>query len=385
MPVPAVIVCCSGWMALAGWLGAALSAGAASDEPGSGRTGQPALAWHVAGEGRGTPAVHSKRAYFLSKRHEVVAVDVTTGRVQWRRPTRGPGDTTAGTVIVASAFGIVAGDGGLVAFTADGRERWRFHTGEDELVGVYLGEASDGRVFTGSLAGRLLAIDAASGSLSWATQVASDGKTTVFAPVVAGGVVIAGFTSFGSAPAGGLVAVDATTGRVRWRRWLPFQDRTRAPRAFAGGPVVAGRTVLAAGQDGAIHAFEIATGRPGQSTAAPRTTPDGSYEYRSMAVRGSLLVVASLSGLVTAYDLSVRRERWRRQPVPASVVFGIAVGDGAAYVPYLSGRLVALDLESGRERWRTSDPAAEFSWKPLAADGLVLASSSTAGYFAFRP
>ena len=33
-------------------------------------------AWVVAGQGRGVPAVDKARAFFISKRHEVLAIDI---------------------------------------------------------------------------------------------------------------------------------------------------------------------------------------------------------------------------------------------------------------------------------------------------------------------
>jgi outer membrane protein assembly factor BamB len=149
---------------------------------------------------------------------------------------------------------------------------------------------------------------------------------------------------------------------------------------------VVGPLVVVASQNGAIHAFDAATGALAWSLPPSASPPlGGSHDYRSLVVAGGSLIAASLSGLVTAYDLASRRERWRRQPVDASVVFGIATDGRTVYVPYLSGRLVALDVVDGAERWRTSDPSSDFSWRPLAAAGRVLASSSSAGFFAFRP
>jgi outer membrane protein assembly factor BamB len=379
------IVCCQGLIAVAGWLGAVLATGVVSGRT-EVRTGQPAVVWHLPGEGRGTPAVRGDVAYFLAKRHELVAVDLATGTLRWRRPTDGPGETTAGSAVVAFSRTVVAGDGGLIAFTHSGREAWRFRPEDEGLVGVYLGDGTDTRVFTGSVTGRLWAVDVSTGLPAWSVPVVSDGRTTVFAPIVSGPFVIAGFTSFGNVPRGGLVCVDASSGRVRWRTWLPSARRSDVGRAFAGGPIAAGHVLVAASQNGAIHAFEAASGAVAWSLP-PSSPPalSGSYEYRSIAITGRSLVASSLGGLVTAYDLISRRERWRRRPVDASVVFGIATDGRAVYVPYLSGRLVALDIDDGEERWRTSDPSSDFSWRPLVAAGRVLAASSSAGFFAFRP
>ena len=103
-----------------------------------------------------------------------------------------------------------------------------------------------------------------------------------------------------------------------------------------------------------------------------------------MALAGQWLIAGSLTGRVTAYDLATRQERWRRVPITASIVFGIATDEHTVYVPYLSGPLVALGVEDGVERWRTGPDTSEFSWKPLITAGRLLAASSAAGFFAFR-
>ncbi len=45
----------------------------------SGGAAVAAPRWRVAGEGRGVPAASGSTAYFLTKRHEVIAVDAGTG------------------------------------------------------------------------------------------------------------------------------------------------------------------------------------------------------------------------------------------------------------------------------------------------------------------
>jgi outer membrane protein assembly factor BamB len=108
-------------------------------------------------------------------------------------------------------------------------------------------------------------------------------------------------------------------------------------------------------------------------------------DFRPLALAGPLLIAGSLTGEVAAYDLATRRERWRRVPVTASIVFGIAADAHTVYVPYLAGPLIALDAGRGIERWRTDPDASGFSWKPLVVAGRLLAASSSAGFFAFRP
>jgi len=368
-----LIACCRDALTVAGWLAAWMpAAGPTVVQPA--RDGPPEIVWRVQGEARGTPALVGHTAFFLSRHHELVAIDVRSGQVNWRRETRGPGATTAGTSVVATPTTVIAGDGGLVAFTHAGAERWRFASEDGGNAGVYLGERAGSLLLAGSAAGRLWALDADSGVVRWSLGVGNRRHATVFAPVVADGVVLAAFTSFDDLRVGGLVAVELATGRQLWHR----------PLAFAGGPLVAGSLVLAAQQDGSIHAFDRRSGTARWSL--PPATPsawDGP-EFRTLALAGPLLIAGSLTGRVTAYDLATRQERWRRAPLSASIVFGIASDERTVYVPYLSGPLVALGAENGAERWRTGADTSGFSWKPLIVAGHLLAASSGAGFFAFR-
>jgi hypothetical protein len=72
--------------------------------------------WHVAGEGRGMPAASGSTVYFLTKRHEVVAVDASTGKARWRRTTGEPGHETLGSSILVSGSVVMVGDYAVIGF-----------------------------------------------------------------------------------------------------------------------------------------------------------------------------------------------------------------------------------------------------------------------------
>jgi outer membrane protein assembly factor BamB len=379
--VAALIACCRDVLVVVSWLAAWVSSGGAT---GPSLVNEPParVIWHVQGEGRGTPAVHGSTAFFLSKHHQLIAIDYDSGRVRWRRSTGGPGPTTAGTSVIVTPSRVIAGDGAVIGFTHDGREVWRFDSGATAHAGAYLGGTTAGIVSTGSAAGRMFALHAESGDVRWSIDVAGNSSVTVFAPVVDGDRVFAAYTQADDLRHGGIVSVDVATGRVVWRRTLPrAPDGTR--RGVGGGPLPTSQFVLCAGDDGTIYALERSTGALRWSLASSPVGSRGTFEFRPLALAGDLLIAGSLAGSVTAYDLATRRERWRRAPMNASIVFGIATDGRTVYVPYLSGRLIALDAEDGLERWRTSADAYGFSWKPLIAAGRVLATSSSAGFFAF--
>ena len=98
--------------------------------------------WHVAGEGRGRPAADWSTAFFLSKRHEVVALHAQSGQVRWRASTGQPGESTNGSAVALAGDIVAAGDYNVVAFDrATGEFRWRFEPDDGYGPGIYLGDA----------------------------------------------------------------------------------------------------------------------------------------------------------------------------------------------------------------------------------------------------
>src|SRR5262249_14724203 len=87
-----------------------------SFQGGPAKPAAPLVVWHVDGAGRGRPAIDGGSFYFLSNRHEVVALDATKGTERWRQNTNEPGAATEGSAIVIAGPVIVAGDYNLVAF-----------------------------------------------------------------------------------------------------------------------------------------------------------------------------------------------------------------------------------------------------------------------------
>ena len=205
------ITCCRDALAVASWLAAWMQAAVPATAPPA-REVSAEVVWNVPGEGRGTPALLGRTAFFLSRHHELVALDVRSGQMRWRRETRGPGATTAGTSVVVTPTTVVAGDGGLVAFTHAGVERWRFAPEHGGNAGVYLGDSAGNVLLAGSSVGRLWAMDTESGVVRWSLDVGKGRRATVFAPTVADGIVLAAFTAFDDL-----------------RRLLQRLRRTRAP------------------------------------------------------------------------------------------------------------------------------------------------------------
>ena len=341
--------------------------------------------WQVAGEGRGVPAVFGSNVYFLTKRHEVIAVDGAAGTVCWRRNTGEPGDETLGSSVIVGDDVVMAGDYAILAFDAStGMRRWRFDPTDGYGPGLYLGGAADGVAFAGSPSGRLYGVTIADGNPPWSVQPVAPPKTTVFKPKVAGDVVISGYTTFDRPIAGGLVVVDRASGRERWHRAFP-PATAEAATGFGGGPVVLGGLVIAASGDGRIHAFDRETGLPRWVLPAV-VRADGrpqDRDWRALALSGSSLVAGSVTGILTMIDVGARQERWRyAHPEGGSIGLRIAADAGSVYVPHLGGRLVALRARDGRKLWEIGGFSDGFNWAPAIARQRIYAAASRTGLFA---
>ncbi len=221
----------------------------------------PVVMWHTDGAGHGRPAIDGGSVYFLSSRHEVVALDASNGTERWRQNTNEPGATTEGSAIVVAGPVVVAGDYNLVAFDRiNGTFRWRFVPAVGFAPGIYLGDVSRGLVFAGSPAGRVYAVSSLSGELVWSAVVATDGHTTVFQPATDGTDLVAGFTTFVSPHTGGVVVLDPITGHERWRATFPQAHDPRIGTGSTGNPILVGDLVVASSGDGTIYGFDRAKG-----------------------------------------------------------------------------------------------------------------------------
>jgi outer membrane protein assembly factor BamB len=355
-----------------------------------GQESVPRRVWHVPEPGRGGPAADDTSAYFLSKAHEVLAVDIATGNVRWRRPTFEEGEALSGAALLVDGESVVVGDYNLLAFNRHtGGLRWRFVPADGYGPGIYLGTVSDGLALAGSPSGHLYAVDVESGALRWSTEVASDGKTTVFSPVASASAVAAGFTEFTAPNGGGVVVVAKDTGRVLWKQRFPSPADPSLGTNWAGGPILVDDEVIASSGDGNIHAFDAGSGAlrwtiPKVSGPSPFPVA-ADRDFRALALAGALLVCGSLTGQIVAFDRVSREERWRFTGTGlGSTAFRIAAIDGVVYVPFANGRLVALGAADGRELWRLGDWTSGFLWPPAARGGAILLSGAGDGMSAVR-
>jgi outer membrane protein assembly factor BamB len=144
-------------------------------------------------------------------------------------------------------------------------------------------------LYTGTDAGTLYALDAASGAVVWATAVSA---AVTASPALAGGVL---YVPTGD---GRVVAVDAATGAILW------QAVAGTTGAIAEQPAVGGGLVFTGSVDGWVRAFD-ASGC-GASTCGPlwSARPEPSQPITGApAVSGGQVYVGTGSGTLVAYGL----------------------------------------------------------------------------------
>jgi outer membrane protein assembly factor BamB len=342
---------------------AALAALSLASSPVLGPSSSSLTPIHLHGaDGWGRPAVHGSVVYYLSRHHELYAVDRDTGATKWRRTLRHAANRgTAGTSVVVERGTVIVGDDDLFAFDAEsGVPRWRFSSQVDNGPGPYLGSAAEGVVYAGSASGHVYAIDIATGRPAWVGGPYGT-HAVVYAPVVKDGLAVAAYTDFTEVRRGGVVVHDAATGALRWHTPFPVPAST-LPSGAAGGPVIANEMVVAASSDGSLHGFRRESGEIAWSL--PPLASMGE-DYRAGLFRRNMLLVASLSGVLVALNVQSLKEQWRySSPEDGSIAFDIAADEETVYVPFASGRMTAVDFATGHERWRAGTTHRRFEHVP---------------------
>jgi len=174
----------------------------------------------------------------------VTATDARTGQVVWQitKPPKWGTTYTFNPPVVSGDTVFVSGEVGEVyaLAAATGEERWHVETRSYNSSP----SVADGRVFLSNRfdPAAMLALDAATGRKLWRRTL--DESDTWYAPAVAGGRVFVGTVG------GRLHALEPATGRLLWTRQLSN---------YQWGPLVVGDDTLYANLGG-LAALDVATG-----------------------------------------------------------------------------------------------------------------------------
>lgn len=168
---------------------------------------------------------------YLGAGPNLIAIGLVDGRIRWTQAVSKVGrigtPTAAGGMVYAatgldgsdrSVYGVVALD------AATGAQRWRFVSPTRAVV--YTPAVVDGRAYIVGEDRRVTALDAANGTILWATATKEVNEAV---PAIADGLV------FVAGNGGAMNALDAGTGVIRWT--VPY-------RGVPYGPTVVGGYVL---------------------------------------------------------------------------------------------------------------------------------------------
>src|SRR5688572_13283911 len=260
---------------------------------------------------------------------------------------------------------------------------WSRNLGDGrEKQGLRQRPAVDGeRLYISDDAGRVLALNAATGDTIWDSEVARTGKKGSIwlfwkrrtidggisgGPAAGGGVVVAGGRN------GQVVALDPETGAERWRE--------NATSEIISSPVIAEGQVVVRSNDGKVFAFDVNTGE--RRWVFDRGLPNLSVRGNGSPVAagpliylgyddGSVLAVRAADGGLAWEQLIAEPEGRSDLDRMADVDGELAVTDSELFAASFGGQAVAISLQNGRPLWNRE--LTSYGGLALAGDRLVVA------------
>ena len=317
-------------------------------------------------------SIADDRVYAAShKAGEVVALNLTNGRLLWRAKTRAP--LSGGTASSPELVVVGASDGQLFAFdAANGHGRWNIRLNGEVLAPAAI---SPKLIAVRTVDGKLHALRPEDGHELWVTeqQVPRLSLRGTASPVISGDLVLSGFDN------GKVVALSSGDGSVQWEATVtPPHGRTELERLDdIDSPVrVAGRDVYAVGFQGKVAMLAIDTGQVWWSHEAS--------SYRGLTVDEDTLYVADSDGVVSALKTRTGAEVWQQKALLHRGLSPIAVMDDTIVVGDFQGYLHFLDKASGALAARVATGGTRISTQPLVVGDMVVVVTDRGQINAYR-
>ena len=285
-------------------------------------------------------AVEGGRVFATTGFAELVALDAASGAVIWRQ-SFDAGVGGAPTVAGGAVF-VVARDGSAWAIDAqDGKVLWQIAgtPGTAGMSGVSAPAIADKTVIFPFASGEMLAVDRATGVPVWQARVAGSRPGRGYATVsdLTGDPVVLGGTVYAGSSAGKLVALDAATGE---RRWSADEGAT-SPVQVAGG------SVFLVSDQAQLVRIDAATGATIWAQDLPYYVKDKVKKQREIHVHlgpvlaGGKLFVASSDGLLRSFD-PASGALVGQADLPGGAATDAIVAGSTLYVVSRSGQLHAF-------------------------------------------
>jgi outer membrane protein assembly factor BamB len=316
-------------------------------------------------------SIADNRVYAAGHNGEVVALDLTNGRLLWRASTKAP--LSGGTASSPDLVVVGASDGQLFAFDpANGHSLWKIRLNGEVLAPA----AISGRlVAVRTVDGKLHALSPQDGHELWATeqQVPRLSLRGTASPVISGDLVLCGFDN------GKVLALSAGDGSVQWEATVtPPHGRTELERLDdIDSPVrVVGKDVYAVGFQGKVAMLAIDTGQVWWS--------HDNSSYRGLTLDEDTLYLADSDGVIAALKARTGAEVWQQKALLHRGLSPIAVMEDTIVLGDFQGYLHWLDKASGGLAARVSTGGARISTQPLVIGDMVVVVNDRGQINAYR-
>jgi uncharacterized repeat protein (TIGR01451 family) len=297
--------------------------------------------------------------YVTTQDMKVVAVDAATCRVLWMtlldRPIVYAPVYDDGRVFVLTAGGPVGTLQHVVALNATtGAVEWQSSLTSDHGTDGATPTVSNGVVYVAGGDWKIHAFDAVTGALLWRTIV-DDGA--VSSPTVGNGVLYA--TTVNQAT---LYAIDPLTGQILWQRF-------GGSNGDMNNPIVSGNVIYTGG-DAGIQAIDATTHNILWTTLVP------SSATCTPALANGTLYKGDHSGTIYALNATTGQVLWIYHAGGTDCAAVVATNSTILVRPYQQGGIVALDPASGAVESDFALPGVGFATSPaLGPTALYVAST----------
>lgn len=313
------------------------------------------------------PTESNNTVYLVNGNGVLMALDAASGTRRWAVNT---GSTPNGDLVVANGAVYAAGlDGSLAAYSTDhGRQLWR-----DTVTGAMFGPPSvaNGTIYSGTAnndasAGRLYALNSATGTTLWTAPLPRGGATA--APIVAGNVVY--LVAHGIGGGGNtLCAVSLSGHSLLWQ--TPASGYALA---------VANGVVYTAGGAPEIAAYTVASGVPLWSKQLDTRSEIG---VSPPTVFGGIVYAGAGNGMFYALDAATGGVLWTYQT--GGEIFSVpANANGVVYVGSVDGGMYAIHATAGTLLWSYHTGGMVES-SAVVANGAVYVTSTNNTLYALAP
>lgn len=318
-------------------------------------------------------AVDDGRVYAAGHKGDVVALDLASGRTAWRTRLKAP--LSGGTAVGEGMVLIGTSDGRLFALdAAKGTQRWSVRVNGEVLSPAAISEKL---IALRTVDGRLHALSPTDGHELWVQQqqVPRLSLRGTARPVIAGELVLCGFDN------GKVLAINAADGSVQWEATIsPPHGRTELERLDDIDTTVrvAGQDVYTVGFQGKLAMLALDTGQVWWSHDAS--------SYRSLTLDDDTLYMAGADGQIVALRTRTGAELWRQKALQfRGLTAAVAMDeDNALVAADFQGYVHWLDKATGALAARASSGKTRVSSPPVVAGNMVLVINDRGQISAFR-